>query len=116
MTINRKCQILKIYISEDSKFKGHNLYHAIVRKLAEVGMAGVTVTRGIEGFGHEKRVHSTRIVDISLKLPVIVEVIDTPEKIEMAIPIVNEMVNEGLIIVTDVMVVKYGKQVIGEDK
>lgn len=116
MTINRKCQILKIYISEDSKYKGHNLYHAIVRKLAEAGMAGVTVTRGIEGFGHEKRVHSTRIVDISLKLPVIVEIIDTPEKIEMAIPIVNEMVNEGLIIVTDVMVVKYGKQVIEEDK
>lgn len=116
MTLNGKCQILKIYISEDSKYKGHNLYHAIVHKLAEVGMAGVTVIRGMEGFGHEKRVHSARIVDISLKLPVIIEIIDTPEKIEMAIPIVNEMVNEGLIIVTDVMVVKYGKQVTGEDK
>lgn len=109
MTLNGKSQILKIYISEDSKYKGHNLYHAIVRKLAEVGMAGVTVTRGIEGFGLEKRVHRTSIVDLSLKLPIILEIIDTAEKINMAIPIVNEMVNEGLIIVTDVMVVKYGK-------
>lgn len=107
MTLSEKCQILKIYISEDSKYKGHNLYHAIVRKLAEVGMAGVTVTRGIEGFGREKRVHSTSIVDLSLKLPVIIEVIDTTEKIDMAIPIVSEMVNEGLMIVTDVKVVKY---------
>lgn len=115
MILSRKCKIIKIYISEDSKYKGHNLYHAIVRKLAEAGMAGVTVSRGIEGFGHEKRLHSTSILDISLKLPVIIEVIDTPEKIEMAIPIVNEMVNEGLVLVTDVTVVKYGKVVTKED-
>lgn len=111
MTLNRKCKILKIYVSEDSKYKGHNLYHAIVHKLAEVGMAGVTVTRGIEGFGHEKRLYSTRILDISLKLPIIIEIIDTQDKIEMAIPIVSEMVNEGLIIETDVTVVKYGSEV-----
>ncbi|MHC1720028.1 MAG: DUF190 domain-containing protein [Clostridiaceae bacterium] len=115
MAINKNCKILKIYISEDSKYKGHNLYHALVHKLAEIGMAGVTVTRGIEGFGHEKRIHSTRIVDISLKLPVIVETIDTPEKIDMAIPIVKEMVNDGLVFTMDVTVLKYGKEVTEED-
>lgn len=111
MTLNKNGRIMKIYISEDSKYKGRNLYHAIVYKLAEMGMAGATVTRGIEGFGHDTRIHSTRIVDISLKLPVIIEVIDTKEKIEMALPTVNEMVDDGLVIVMDVDVIKYGKTV-----
>lgn len=111
MALDRNCKLLKIYISEDSKYKGHNLYHALVRRFAEAGMAGVTVTRGIEGFGHEKRLHSTRILDISLKLPVIVEVVDIPEKIEIAVTIANEMVNEGMVFVTDVQVIKYGKEI-----
>ena len=110
MGLGKNSKILKIYISEDSKYKGHNLYSAIVKKMAEAGMAGVTVSRGIEGFGHEKRIHTTRILDLSLKLPIIIEIIDTPEKIEMAIPIVSEMVNEGLILVTDITVIKYGRQ------
>jgi PII-like signaling protein len=114
MTLNRKCKILKIYISEDSRYKGHNLYHALVQQLGEAGMTGVTVTRGIEGFGHEKRLHSTRLIDISLKLPVIVEVIDTSEKIEAVLPLVTEMVNEGLVLVTDVTVIKYGKELTQE--
>lgn len=111
MNLQRECKILKIYICENAKYKGHGLYHALIEKMAEIGMAGVTVTRGIEGFGHEKRLYSTRILDISLKLPVIIEVIDTPEKIETALPVINDMVNEGLVIVTDVIVEKYGSQV-----
>jgi len=110
MNFSGKCKILKIYISEDSKYKGHNLYHALVLKLKEIGMAGVTVTRGIEGFGQEKRLHTTRILDLTLSLPIIVEVVDIPERIEQAIPAVEEMVNEGLIMVTDVNVIKYGKE------
>lgn len=111
MGLSRECKIMKIYVCEDSKYKGHNLYHAIVHKMADLGMAGVTVTRGIEGFGHEKRIHSSRIIDISLKLPIIIEVIDTQENIRKALPVVNEMVNEGLVIVMDVMVEKYGNEV-----
>jgi len=110
MALDKKCKILKIYISEDSRYQGHNLYSAIVHRMAEAGMAGVTVTRGIEGFGHEKRIHSTRLLDISLKLPIIVEIIDTPEKIDAAIPMIKEMVNEGLVLITDVEVIKYGKE------
>lgn len=110
MKFSGECKILKIYISEDSKYKGHNLYHALVLKLREIGMAGVTVTRGIEGFGQEKRLHTTRILDLTLSLPIIVEVVDIPERIEKAIPVVKEMVNEGLIIVTDVNVIKYGTE------
>jgi PII-like signaling protein len=108
MELNGECKLMKIYVSEDSKYKGHNLYHALVFKLREIGMAGVTVTRGIEGFGQEKRLHTARILDLVLSLPIIVEVVDTPERIEMAIPCVKEIVNEGLIMVTDVNVIGYG--------
>lgn len=110
MKFSGKCKLLKIYISEDSKYKGHSLYHALVLKLKEIGMAGVTVIRGIEGFGQEKRLHTTRILDLTLSLPIIVEVVDTPERIEKAIPVVKEMVNEGLIMLTDVNVIKYGTE------
>lgn len=110
MSLSGKCKILKIYISEDSKYNNHNLYHALVLKLKEIGMAGVTVTRGIEGYGHGKWLHTTRILELSTNLPIIVEVIDKPERIELVIPIVKEMVNEGLVIVTDVDIIKYGKE------
>lgn len=110
MNLSGKCKILKIYISEDSKYKNHNLYHALVLKLKEIGMAGVTVTRGIEGYGQGKRLHTTRIIELSTNLPIIVEVIDKDERIQQAIPIVKEMVNEGLVIMTDVEVIKYGKE------
>lgn len=110
MHLDKKSKILKIYISDDSKYNHQNLYHAIVRKMAEIGMAGVTVTRGIEGFGHEKRVRSSSILDISLKLPVVIEVIDSEDRILAAAEIIKEMVNEGLIIMTDVEVIKYGNK------
>lgn len=105
-----KCQLLKIYVSEDSKYKGHNLYSAVVYKLKEAGIAGVTVTRAIEGYGKGKAIHTTRILDLSASLPIIIETIDTTEQIQKVIPIISEMVNEGMVMVTDVNVIKYGKE------
>lgn len=109
MIIKGQCKLMKIYISEDSMYHGHNLYHALVIKLKELGLAGVTVTRGIEGFGKGKRLQSARIIELSSSLPIIVEVVDIPERIEKALPIIEEMVNEGLVMITDVSVIKYGK-------
>lgn len=116
MILDGKCKLLKIYISEDSKYKGHNLYHALVLKFKDIGMAGVTVTRGIEGYGQGKMMHTTRILDLTVNLPIIVEVVDVPERIEKAIEAANEMVNEGLIMVTDVNVIKYGKKQLDNEK
>lgn len=109
MDITGKCKIMKIYISENAMYHGHNLYHALVLKLREMGMAGVTVTRGIEGYGKDRRLQSVRILDVSSDLPIIVETVDLPERIESAIPVIEKMVNEGLIMITDVNVIKYGK-------
>lgn len=109
MKPGEKCQLLKIYISEDSRYKGHNLYNAVVYKLKEAGIAGVTVTWAIEGYGKGKAIHTSRILDLSTSLPIIIEAIDTTEQIQKVIPIISEMVNEGMIMVTDVNVIKYGK-------
>lgn len=108
MNLKGNCKLLKIYISEDSKYRNHNLYHALVLKLKELGMAGVTVTRGIEGYGQGQRLHTAKILELSASLPIIVEVVDTPDKIMKALPVVKEMVNEGLVITADVEVIKYG--------
>ena len=109
MNISGKCKIMKIYISEDSTYKGHNLYHAIVLELRKLDIAGVTVVRGIEGYGHGMRINTARILELSSSLPIVIEAIDKPERIEKALPVIEDMVNEGLVMVTDVDVVKYGK-------
>lgn len=109
MNLNGDCKLLKIYISEGTKYEGHNLYHALIAKMKDIGMAGVTVTRGIEGYGQGKRLHTSRLVDLSYELPIIIEIVDKTERIEQAIPIVKEMVNEGMVMLSDVNVIKYGK-------
>jgi PII-like signaling protein len=104
-----KCRLLKIYISESSKYKSHNLTNALIAKFKEIGMAGVTVSRGIEGYGQSKAIHSMKVLDLSSSLPIIIELVDTCEKIEQAIEIAKEMVNEGLIITAEVDAIKNGK-------
>ncbi len=109
MDIRGKCKIMKIYISEDSLYQGHNLYTAIVLRLKKMGIAGATVTRGIEGYGRGKRLNTARILELSSSLPIIIEVIDIASRIDEAIPFIEEMVNEGLVTVSDVQVLKYGR-------
>lgn len=111
MDISGKCRIMKIYISEDSVYNGHNLYHALVLKLKEADIAGVTVYRGIEGYGKGKRINSAKILELSSSLPIIVEAIDREEKIKKALPHIQEMVGEGLILLTDAEVISYGKNI-----
>jgi uncharacterized protein len=105
-----KCKLLKIYISEDSKYMKHNLYHEIVHRLREFGIAGVTVSRSIEGYGKDKVLHSSRLLEISQSLPIIIDAVDEAEKIDKVIPIIEDIVNEGLMLVTEVNVIKHGKE------
>lgn len=105
-----KCKLLKIYISEGSKFKSHNLINVLIEKFKEIGMAGATVSRGIEGYGQSKALHTVKVLDLSSSLPIIIELVDTAEKIEKAIVIAKELVNEGLIITADVEVIKNGRE------
>lgn len=105
-----RCKLLKIYISESSKYKSHSLTNALISKFKENGMAGATVSRGIEGYGQSRAMHTMKVLDLSSSLPIIIELVDTIEKIEQAILIAKGMVNEGLIITAEVDVIKNGKE------
>jgi PII-like signaling protein len=102
-------KLMKIYTGENEHWQGTVLYHALALKLRELGLAGVTVYRGMEGYGPEKRLRTSRILELSADLPVILEVVDTAENIERALPLVREMVKKGIIIIQDVEIIQDGE-------
>lgn len=88
-------KLLRVYIGEGDRYKGKTLFEAIVLKLREIGLAGTTVMRGIEGFGADSRVIRTaRLLRLSEDLPILIEVVDTDEKIKMAIDAIEAMLRE----------------------
>lgn len=110
MKIEGMGKMLKIYIGESDRWHGEALYHAIVKKIKEHGLAGATTIRGIEGFGANSRIHTRHIEVLSQDLPILIEVVDTEERISEIIKIVDPMITEGLIaVVNDVDIIKYAK-------
>lgn len=107
MSISGKCKMLKIYISEDQKYKGHNSIKLLVSKFKELGMEGVTITRAIEGYGRDKLLHTVKILDLSSSLPIIIEVIDTKEKVDNAAKEIKDIVGKGLITTFEVDVISW---------
>jgi PII-like signaling protein len=96
MVLPKEGSLLRIFIGESDKYDGMPLYEWIVRKAREHGLAGATVLRGIEGFGAHSRVHTAKILRLSTDLPIVVEIVDSPEKIEDFIPAVDAAIREGL--------------------
>jgi uncharacterized protein len=105
--IEGRRKALRIYIGESDTWHGRPLYQAIVRRLREEGLAGATVLRGIEGFGAHSRLHTARILRLSEDLPLVIEVVDREDRIGKMLPILDEMVTEGLITLEDVDVLVY---------
>lgn len=103
--LHGKCQLLKIYVNEDSKYKSHNTVNILVSKFIEIGMEGLTVSRGIEGYGKSKELHTVKVLDLSSSMPIIIEVVDTPDKIQKAAADAKEIADIGLMFVTDVNVI-----------
>jgi hypothetical protein len=99
--------LVRIYLGESDRWHGKPLYQAIVERLRERGLAGATVLRGIEGFGAKQHLHSTRILSLSEDLPILVEAVDTEEKIRAVLPELDEMVTDGLITLEKVDVITY---------
>ena len=100
--------LLRIYIGEDDRFDHHPLYEAIVLKAREQGLAGATVLRGPMGFGHSSRVHTAKILRLSADLPIVVEIIDSEEKINAFLPLLEGIVTGGLVSLEEVRVLRYG--------
>jgi len=100
-------RLLRIFIGESDTWHGKPLYQAIVQRLREEGLAGATVIRGIEGFGASSRLHTSRILRLSEDLPLIVEAVDRTDKIEHVLPLLDEMVGDGLVTLERVDVLTY---------
>jgi PII-like signaling protein len=109
MQLPRDAVLLRIFFGEDDKFERLPLYEAIVLKARELHLAGVTVLRGHVGFGHMSRIHTTKILRLSQDLPIVVEIVDTQEKIDAFLPVLDSMMSSGLITLEKVQVLRYGK-------
>lgn len=111
MKIEGNGKLLKIFICEGDQWHGEPLYHAIIRKAKEHGLAGATIVKGIEGFGTNSRIHTRRIEALSNNLPVEIEIIDSEEKINEIIKVLEPMMSEGLMMVLkNVEIIKYTKE------
>lgn len=96
MKLSGDGKLLRIFIGESDKYHHQALYEAIVQSAKEKGLAGSTVVRGIEGFGADSRViHTAKILRLSEDLPVVIEIVDTEEKIRNFLPIVDEMIESS---------------------
>jgi PII-like signaling protein len=102
-------KLLKVYLGESEQYKHKPLFQHLLNWLKNNGIGGVTVIRGIEGYGQEKAIHKVRFLELSSDLPVILEVVDIAEKIDPLIPEICAMVPKGLVFTTDVYVYKHGK-------
>lgn len=109
MKLEGKAKMLRIHFGEQDKWQNKPLYEAIVMKCRELDIAGATVFRGIEGYGASTLIHKRHLLRSS-DYPIMVSVIDTEEKIRTLIPALDEMVNEGLIAMSNVEVIRYVHQ------
>src|SRR5271169_4446797 len=108
MQIPRNAVLLRIFFGEDDKFGHLPLYEAIVLKAREMHLGGATVLRGHAGFGHSSRLHATKFLRLSQDLPVVVEIVDSKEKIDAFLPVLDGMMSSGLITMERAEVLQYG--------
>jgi uncharacterized protein len=108
MQIPKEATLLRIYLGEGERCHGRPAYEAIVMKAREQHLAGATVLRGPLGFGHSSRLHTAKILRLSEDLPLVIEIVDSDDKIEAFLPVLGEMVGSGLVTLEKVRVIQYG--------
>jgi PII-like signaling protein len=99
--------LLRIFIGESDRWKHQPLYEAIVLKAREQHLAGATVLRGPMGFGKSSRLHTAKILRLSMDLPLVIEIVDSEEKIQAFLPVLDEMMKGGLVTLEKVKVIDY---------
>lgn len=107
MKLPEDALLLRIFIGESDRHQGKPLYEQIVLKARELNLAGATVLRGIMGFGADSRIHTTKLLELSTDLPMVIEVVDTEENINKLMPFIDETVKEGLVTLEKMRVIKY---------
>jgi PII-like signaling protein len=107
MRLRGPARRLTIFIGEADRWHHHSLSTEIVHRARAAGLAGASVFRGIEGFGASSHIHTTRLLSLSEDLPIAVVIVDDADRIATFLPQLDELVNEGLVILDDVEVVRY---------
>jgi PII-like signaling protein len=107
--IPQEAVLLRIFIGENDRWHNAPLYEAIVTKAREMHLAGATVLRGPMGFGHSSRLHTAKILRLSEDLPFVIEIVDSREKIDQFLPVLDGMLGSGLVTLENVRVLQYGK-------
>ncbi len=110
MELPRDAALLRVFIGEDDEHKHLPLYEAIVLKAREQHLAGATVLRGPMGFGHSSRLQTAKVLRLSEDLPVVIEIVDSEDKINAFLPLLDGMMGSGLVTMEKVTVRRYGAQ------
>ncbi|HLA02941.1 MAG TPA: DUF190 domain-containing protein [Aestuariivirga sp.] len=113
MQIPKEATLLRIFIGESDRFDHKPLYEAIVLKAREMHIAGATVLRGPMGFGHSSRLHTAKILRLSEDLPLVIEIVDSEDKINTLLNVIDGMMQSGLITLEKVRVFQYGPPAAG---
>ena len=108
MQLPKDAVLLRIFFGEADRYDGKPLHEAVVLKAREMQMAGATVLRGPMGFGHSSRLHTSKILRLSEDLPLVIELVDTEEKINGFLPVLDGMMGSGLVTIEKVKVLRYG--------
>ena len=107
MKIEEKDILLRIFISESEKYKGKPLYERIIKEAYDLNLAGATLLKGMMGFGADRHIHSSKVLTLSDSLPVVIEIIDSPENIKKIMPFLDEKINDGFVTTEYVNVIRY---------
>src|SRR5882724_8626250 len=107
MNLPHEAMLLRIFIGESDRWNHKPLYEAIVLKARELHLAGATVLRGPMGFGKSSRLHTAKILRLSMDLPLVIEIVDSEEKIQGFLPVLNDMLKGGLVTLEKVRVIEY---------
>lgn len=102
-----EAELLRIFIGESDKYQGRPLYEVIVEEARRCGLAGATVLRGTLGFGANSRIHTAKILRLSEDLPMVIEIVDQPERIVAFLPELDVLIKEGLVTLERVQVIAY---------
>ena len=109
MDVPHDSLLLRIFVGESDHYKHHPLYEAIVLRARELHLAGATVLRGPMGFGKSSRLHTAKILRLSEDLPIVIEIVDSEEKIQGFLPLLEEMLASALVTLEKVKVLHYGE-------
>jgi PII-like signaling protein len=107
MTLPEEAELLRIFVGESDKHHGRPIYEAIVEEARRKGLAGATVLRATLGFGAHSRIHTAKILRLSEDLPMVIEIVDKPDRIAAFLPDLDQLMDEGLVTLENVRVITY---------